>query len=164
MDLGWFTGIAHGRMKLGWGRGEAAPVNCTCFCSFYRPPAPACFVVRRLLACRGPELALREFAPSYQRATILQVSLATGGLALGLAAAWQLQDPWVAVGAVLLGASIPFTLIVVFPTNKQLLDPTLDSRSPQATSLLRLWNRLHAIWSLLGATAFGVLLSRAAML
>jgi len=111
-------------------------------------------------------LQKRCFAPetSYQRATILQVSLATGGLALGLAAAWQLHDPWVAVGAVLLGASIPFTLIVVFPTNKQLLDPTLDSRSPQATSLLRLWNRLHAIWSLLSATAFGVLLSRAAML
>jgi hypothetical protein len=29
------------------------------------------------------------------------------------------HDPWVAVGGVLLGASIPFTLIVVFP-NKQL--------------------------------------------
>jgi len=111
----------------------------------------------------GPELALREFAPSYQRATILQVSLATGGFALGLTAAWQLHDPWVAVGAVLLGASIPFTVIVIFPTNKQLLDPTLDSQSPRATSLLRLWNRLHAIRSLLSATAFGVLLSRAAM-
>jgi hypothetical protein len=111
----------------------------------------------------GPELALREFAPSYQRATILQVFLATGGVALGLTAAWQLHDSWVAVGAVLLGASVPFTLIVVLPTNKQLLDPTLDSRSLQATSLLRLWNRLHAIRSLLSATAFGVLLSRAAM-
>jgi hypothetical protein len=77
----------------------------------------------------GPELALREFAPSYQRATILQASLAIGGLALGLTAAWQLHDPWVAVGAVLLGTSVPLTLIVVFPTNKQLLDPTLDSRS-----------------------------------
>jgi Domain of unknown function (DUF1772) len=106
---------------------------------------------------------LREFAPSYQRATILQVFLATGGVALGLTAAWQLHDSWVAVGAVLLGASVPFTLIVVLPTNKQLLDPTLDSRSLQATSLLRLWNRLHAIRSLLSATAFGVLLSRAAM-
>lgn len=78
----------------------------------------------------GSELALREFAPSYQRATILQLSLATGGLTLGLTAAWRLRDPWVAVGAALLGASIPFTLIIVFLTNKQLLDPTLDWRSP----------------------------------
>jgi len=111
----------------------------------------------------GPELALREFAPSYQRATIMQVPVAIGGLALGLTAAWQLHDPWVAVGAVLLGTSVPFTLIVVFPTNKQLLDPALDSRSPRATSLLRLWNRLHAIRSFLSATAFGILLCRAAM-
>jgi len=110
----------------------------------------------------GPELALREFAPSYQRATIMQVPVAIGGLALGLTAAWNLHDPWVVVGAVLLGASVPFTLIVVFPTNKQLLDPTLDSRSPRATSLLRLWNWLHAIRSLLSAGAFGILLCRAA--
>ena len=111
----------------------------------------------------GPELALREFAPSYQRGTIMQVSLAIGGLALGLTAAWRLHDPRVAIGAVLLGASVPFTLIVVFPTNKQLLDPTLDSQSHRTTSLLRRWNRLHAIRSLLSATAFGVLLCRAAM-
>jgi hypothetical protein len=111
----------------------------------------------------GPELALREFAPSYQRATIMQVSLAIGGLALGLTAAWRLHDPWVALGALLLGASLPFTLIVILPTNKQLLDPTLDSRSPRVTSLFRRWNRLHAIRSLLSALAFGVLLCRAAM-
>jgi uncharacterized membrane protein len=111
----------------------------------------------------GPELALREFAPSYQRATIMQVSLAIGGLALGLTAAWRLHDSWVALGAVLLGASLPFTLIVIFPTNKQLLDPTIDSRSPRVTSLFRRWNRLHAIRSVLSATAFGILLCRAAM-
>jgi len=71
----------------------------------------------------GPEIALREFAPSYRRATILQTSLALGGLALGLTAAWQLHDPWVAVGGVLLGASVPFTLIVIFPTNSNCLMP-----------------------------------------
>src|SRR5262245_10411248 len=64
--------------------GEAAPLSCTCFCSFYRPRAPDCSVVRRStstvehparMSC-GPELALREFAPSYQRATIMQVPVA----------------------------------------------------------------------------------------
>jgi hypothetical protein len=111
----------------------------------------------------GPELALREFAPSYRRATILQASLALGGLALGLTAAWQLHDTWVVVGAVLLGASVPFTLIVILPTNKQLLDPTLDSGSPRVTGLFRRWNRLHAIRTILSAVAFGVLLCRATM-
>ena len=111
----------------------------------------------------GPEIALREFASSYRRATILQTSLALGGLALGLTAAWQLHDPWVAVGGVLLGASVPFTLIVIFPTNKQLLDPTLDSRSPQVISLFHRWNRLQAIRSILSAAAFSILLYRAAI-
>jgi len=106
----------------------------------------------------GTEFAVREFAPSYQRATIMQASIAVGGLALGLLAAWQLHDALVAVGAVLLGAVVPFTLIVIFPTNKQQLDPTLDPRSAEAGDLLRRWNRLHGVRSALSAIAFGLLL------
>ena len=49
----------------------------------------------------GQELAVREFAPSYRRATIMQVSLALVGLALGLVAAWRLRDAWIGTGAVL---------------------------------------------------------------
>src|SRR5262249_42936088 len=63
----------------------------------------------------GQELAVREFAPSYRRATIMQVPLAIGGLVLGLAAAWQLRDAGIAAGAILLGASVPFTLIAILP-------------------------------------------------
>src|SRR5215470_731452 len=90
----------------------------------------------------GQELAVREFAPSYHRATILQAPLALGGLTVGLVAAWQLGDAGVAAGAVLLGASVPFTLIAIFPTNKQLLDRALDPQSARAAGLLRRWNRL----------------------
>src|SRR6516225_387068 len=88
----------------------------------------------------GQEFALREFAPSYRRATVLQVSLALGGLAIGLVAAWQLRDARIAAGAGLLGAVVPYTLIVIFPTNKELLDPALDSESARAAHLLRRWN------------------------
>src|SRR5215472_14078906 len=108
----------------------------------------------------GQELAVREFAPSYHRATIMQVPLATGGFVLGLAAAWQLRDAWVAAGALLLGASALFTLIAILPTNKQLLDPALDARSARATNLLRRWNRLHGVRTILSAAAFGLLLAR----
>src|SRR5262249_17487213 len=75
----------------------------------------------------GQELAVWEFAPSYRRATIMQVSLALVGLGLGFGATGQLRDAWIATGAVLLGASIPFTLAFILPINKQLLDPTLPS-------------------------------------
>jgi hypothetical protein len=106
----------------------------------------------------GQELAVREFAPSYRRATIMQGSLALVGLVLGLAAAWHLHDAWIATGAVLLGASIPFTLAFILPTNKQLLDPTLDSQSARVAELLARWNRLHVARTVLSAAAFVTLL------
>jgi len=106
----------------------------------------------------GQELAVREFAPSYRRATIMQVSLALVGLVLGLVAAWRLRDAWIATGAVLLGASIPFTLAFILPTNKQLLDPTLHLQSVRVAELLARWNRLHAVRTALSAVAFALLL------
>jgi hypothetical protein len=52
-----------------------------------------------------------------------------------------------------LGAVIPFTLIVIVPTNKQLLTPTLDRRSAETERLLARWGRLHAVRSALSALA-----------
>ena len=109
----------------------------------------------------GTELAVREFAPSYKRATVMQATLAVAGCLAGLAAAWQLQDAGVALGALLLGAVVPFTLIVIFPTNARLLDPALDPRSAEATELLQRWGRLHAVRSGLSTLAFVVLLMKA---
>jgi uncharacterized membrane protein len=40
---------------------------------------------------------------------------------------------------------VPFTLIVILPTNKKLLDPLLDRGSETARQLLVLWARLHAV-------------------
>jgi len=56
----------------------------------------------------------------------VQASLAVVGL-LSSIAAWLAGASvlWV-VGGVLLGSVIPFTLIVILPTNKRLLSPALD--------------------------------------
>ena len=105
------------------------------------------------LSC-GTELALREFAPSYRRATVLQASLAVVGCVAGLLSAWVSSDAWVAVGAILLGAVVPFTLVVIFPTNKRLLDPSLDPHGHSAAKLLVQWGRLHAVRSVLSSAAF----------
>jgi len=58
----------------------------------------------------------------------MQASLAVVGL-LSSIAAWLAGASvlWV-VGGVLLGSVIPFTLIVILPTNKRLLSPALDRR------------------------------------
>jgi hypothetical protein len=57
----------------------------------------------------------------------------------------------------LLGAVIPFTLLVIFPTNKRLLDPSLDKDSARASDLLRRWGKLHAVRSCLSLASFLVL-------
>jgi hypothetical protein len=114
------------------------------------------------LSC-GTELALCEFAPSYRRATVMQVSLAVAGCLTGLWAAWALNDPWLALSTALLGAVVPFTLIVILPTNHQLLDPALDPHGHKATQLLNRWGRLHAMRSVLSSAAFVLFLLRLAL-
>ena len=54
----------------------------------------------------GPELALREFGPSYRRAAIMQGALAVLGCLIGLLGAWMLRDAVVAGAAVLLGLGL----------------------------------------------------------
>ena len=102
----------------------------------------------------GPALAIAQFGPSYRRGAVMQASLAGGGC-LAAVAAWIQGSPTpLLVAGVLLGALIPFTLIVILPTNKRLLDPRLDRTAPEATAMLARWGRLHAVRSVVGAVAF----------
>jgi hypothetical protein len=65
---------------------------------------------------------------------------------------------WWLVAGVILGSVIPFTLIVILPTNKKLLSPTLDRRSLEAKRLLARWGRLHAVRSILSGIALLLLM------
>ena len=101
----------------------------------------------------GTALAVTEFAPSYKRATIMQVTLAILSF-LSAATAWFMGAGinWL-VGGILIVSVIPFTVIVILPTNKQLLDPSLDKNSEYAYQLLNRWGKLHAIRSILSLTS-----------
>src|SRR2546427_13233626 len=77
----------------------------------------------------GLELAVREFGPSYARASVMQAKLAILGCLIGLIAAWSLRDLTTAISAALLGLVFPFTLMGILPTNKHWLAPSLDSAS-----------------------------------
>ena len=101
----------------------------------------------------GVEIATTEFSPSYRRATIMQATCAALGLLLSIAAWLAGATFWWLVAGVLLGAVIPFTLIVILPTNKRLLSPTLDRRSAETGRLLARWGALHAVRSVLSGTA-----------
>lgn len=102
----------------------------------------------------GTALAVTEFRPSYRRAAVMQAALATVGSVAALMAWVQGRGTPVLIGGLLLGIAIPFTLVVILPTNKRLLDPTLDRNSAEATALLSHWGRLHAVRSVFSCTAF----------
>jgi hypothetical protein len=105
----------------------------------------------------GTELAATEFGPSYRRAALMQASLAAVGLGAAVVAWGQGRGSAVLLGGLLLAGVIPFTLLVILPTNKRLLDPGLDRGSAEAAALLARWGQLHAVRSALGTLAFGVL-------
>ncbi len=107
----------------------------------------------------GPEVAVREFAPSYKRATVMHVALALAGLLFGVAAAFAYSDLRLALASVLLVSVIPFTLIAVLPVNKRLVDPSLDAGSADAMALLARWARLHAVRTALSLLSFLLFLS-----
>lgn len=107
----------------------------------------------------GTHVALAEFAPSYHRATVTQVSLASLGF-LGALVAWRLRSDarWL-VGGGLLVSVIPFTALAILPTNKQLLDPATANDSDLVERLLNRWGRLHAVRSVLSLAALLLFLS-----
>ena len=111
------------------------------------------------LSC-GTEIAVREFAPSYKRGAIMQASLAIAGCVAGVIGGWSLNDTGSIVAALLLGIIVAFTLIVILPTNKRLLDPALDASGAEAASLLRRWGRLHAVRSVFSVAAFLIFVIR----
>ncbi len=107
----------------------------------------------------GTAAAVAIFGPSYRRATVMQASLAVAGCLASIAAWWLGRVTAILVGGLLLGAVVPFTLLVILPTNKRLLDPALDRDSREAADLLARWGSLHAVRSLAGLAAFLLLVA-----
>ena len=83
----------------------------------------------------------------------MQLTLAAVCLLSSIAAWLAGATFWWVVAGVLQVLVIPFTLIMILPTNKQLLSPALDRRSAQTVRLLTRWGALHAVRSVLSALA-----------
>jgi hypothetical protein len=81
-------------------------------------------------------IAALQWAPSYKRATWMQVPLALLSFLSGVVA-WRMSAGlgWL-VAAVLIGAVVPFTLIGTMPTNHKLLAPGRDLGSAETRTLL----------------------------
>ena len=106
----------------------------------------------------GAEVAATEFSPSYRRAAAMVPSLAIFGFLLSVAAWLTGANVRWLVGGIVLVSVVPFTLVVIMPTNKQLLDPSLDRKSDKTMELLSHWGRLHAVRTILSVLALMIFL------
>src|SRR6516165_144198 len=93
--------------------------------------------------------ALAQWRPAYKRGFAMQAQLATVSALLGAVAWWTTGDLLWALGAALMLANWPYTLIAIMPTNHQL---EMTASESTREHLVR-WGRLHGVRSALGAAA-----------
>jgi Domain of unknown function (DUF1772) len=96
---------------------------------------------------------LAEWKPSYKRGYVMQASLAIVGGLFGLAAYFIAPDwRWV-LGAAVLLANWPYTIFVIMPTNRRLMDTPPEAATAETRQLIERWGTLHASRSALGLVA-----------
>lgn len=98
--------------------------------------------------------AATQWAPSYQRATWMQAPLALASLFSGTAAFLMGAGLGWLVAALLIGAVVPVTFMIIMPTNRQLLEADRDLGSAQTRLLLARRGQLHALRTVLSLMAF----------
>ena len=96
---------------------------------------------------------LEQWKPSYAAGYTMQATLAVASGVLGLLAWWLSADwRWI-VGAILIVANWPFTLIVIMPTNHKLKAVAESDAGPRSRAMLEAWGRLHVVRTALGCAA-----------
>jgi Domain of unknown function (DUF1772) len=96
---------------------------------------------------------LAEWKPSYKRGFAMQAPLAAVGCVFGLIAWWNTRELSFLVGAVLMIANWPWTLLGILPTNNALMSTHAANPTPQTRPLIVKWGSLHAVRSVLGLLA-----------
>lgn len=100
---------------------------------------------------------LTQWKPSYKRGFAMQSTLAIAGFVLGTAAWWQTGNSLFLVGATLMIANWPFTLLIIMPTNNILMAIDPASGNERIRPLLRKWNGMHAVRTGLSMLACAVI-------
>jgi hypothetical protein len=96
---------------------------------------------------------LAQWQASYRRAARMQAALVVLSGALGLVTAWLTHDwRWI-VGAAMLLANGPYTLLGIMPTNKHLNGVAVEEGDPTTRAMIKTWGRKHVVRVALGMAA-----------
>jgi hypothetical protein len=96
---------------------------------------------------------LAEWKPAYRRGYIMQASLAIVGGVFGFVAYFSALDWRWLFGAVVLLANWPYTIFMIMPTNRRLMDTPSETATAETRRMLERWGALHAGRSALGLVA-----------
>jgi len=96
---------------------------------------------------------LTQWRPSYERGAIMQASLAIVSGGLGVIAFILTYDWRWLVGAALILAPWPYTMLIIMPTNRVLKSTPPAQATEQTRGLIVQWGRLHWGRSALGPLA-----------
>jgi hypothetical protein len=93
---------------------------------------------------------LVEWKSAYKRGFAMQAPLALIGAVLGVAA-WAETSRWAwLLGAAVLVANWPYTLLVIMPINERLMATEPARAGPESRALIKKWAALHAARTALG--------------
>lgn len=98
---------------------------------------------------------LAQWKPAYKRGFAMQAPLAVIAGLLGIAAYLGTGSARWLIGACLILGNVPYTLLVIMPTNRKLM---ASPPGPESRRLIELWGRLHSVRSMLGLAATVVFL------
>jgi anthrone oxygenase-like protein len=96
---------------------------------------------------------LAEWKPAYKRGYLMQASLAVVGGLFGLVAFLVTLDLRWLLGAVVLLANWPYTIFVMMPTNRRLMDTPPEAATAETRLMIERWGALHAVRGALGLSA-----------
>jgi hypothetical protein len=96
---------------------------------------------------------LTEWKPAYKRGFAMQGPLAMLGFVLGGVAWWQSEVVAFLIGALLILANWPYTLIAIMPTNNRLMATDPAKANHESRALIIKWEKLHIVRTALGAAA-----------
>jgi hypothetical protein len=101
---------------------------------------------------------LTEWKSAYKRGFAMQAPLAVAAFVLGAFAWWESGQWLFLIGGALMLANWPWTMLAILPVNSRLMQTEPIAATKDTREMIRHWNVLHGVRTLLGAGATVVFL------